>query len=224
MASRTVTVRSGAPTACGTAVYCARARPARQQGCPLLRRPAWAQQQPGWCRSGASTGPFAALPPACPPRHAALLLKRAGGQAPGEQSANSVQLGAGPADSARRQLALGGGRGRALTSPGRLMVSCGERNTCSGAGQAGRSLSGATPQMNVRLRDWLTPKLPALSTPKRTCAAPGRSVGPPLACGACTWTWRRGVGRASDSHAFCVCEHVERAARAQGGGAGRRAW
>ena len=55
------------------------------------------------------------------------------------------------------------------TLPGRLMVSWDERKTCWGLGQAGRKLPGATPQMKVRFLDWLTPKLPALSTPKRTC-------------------------------------------------------
>ena len=60
-------------------------------------------------------------------------------------------------------------REQTCTPPGRLMVSWGERKTCSSDGQSGRGLPGATPQMKVRLRDWLTPKLPALSTPKRTC-------------------------------------------------------
>jgi hypothetical protein len=60
-------------------------------------------------------------------------------------------------------------RWRTSRPPGSLMVSCGEWKTCSGAGHSGISLPGATPQMNVRLRDWLTPKLPAFSTPKRTC-------------------------------------------------------
>lgn len=55
------------------------------------------------------------------------------------------------------------------TPPGSLMVSCGDLKTCSGLGQSGSTLPGATPQMNVRLRDWLTPKLPAFSTPNRTC-------------------------------------------------------
>ena len=61
--------------------------------------------------------------------------------------------------------------GMPLTSapPGSLMVSWGERNTCSGCGHSGSTLPGATPQMKVRFRDWLTPKLPAFSTPKRTC-------------------------------------------------------
>ena len=53
--------------------------------------------------------------------------------------------------------------------PGSLMVSWGDRNTCSGWGHSGSTLPGATPQMNVRFLDWLTPKFPALSTPKRTC-------------------------------------------------------
>ena len=61
--------------------------------------------------------------------------------------------------------------GMPLTSapPGSFMVSWGEGNTYSGCGHSGRTLPGATPQMKVRFRDWLTPKLPAFSTPKRTC-------------------------------------------------------
>ena len=56
-----------------------------------------------------------------------------------------------------------------LTPPGKLMVSCGERKMCSSCGQSGSRSPGAAAQMKVRLRDWLTPKLPAFSTPKRTC-------------------------------------------------------
>ena len=65
------------------------------------------------------------------------------------------------------------------------MVSCDERKTCCGLGQAGRMLSGATPQMKVRLRDWLTPKLPAFSTPKRTCmhkSSPCLAIATPKEC------------------------------------------
>jgi hypothetical protein len=58
---------------------------------------------------------------------------------------------------------------RTCTLPGSLMVSCGEWNTCWGEGQSGSASPGAAAQIKVRLRDWLTPKLPALSTPKRTC-------------------------------------------------------
>jgi hypothetical protein len=48
------------------------------------------------------------------------------------------------------------------------MVSCGDLNTWRGAGQSGSASPGAAAQMNVRLRDWDTPKLPALRTPNRT--------------------------------------------------------
>ena len=58
--------------------------------------------------------------------------------------------------------------GLTWTLPGRLMVSWEERKTCWGLGHWGSRLSGATPQMKVRLRDWLTPKLPAFSTPNLT--------------------------------------------------------
>jgi hypothetical protein len=58
-----------------------------------------------------------------------------------------------------------------VTPPGRLMQSCGDLNTVSGRGQSGSVSPGAAAQMNVRLRDCDTPKLPAFSTPKRTCAA-----------------------------------------------------
>ena len=49
-------------------------------------------------------------------------------------------------------------------------------------GQSGSASPGAAPQMNVRFRDWDTPKLPAFRTPKRTCAcgqysAEGSKVG-----------------------------------------------
>ena len=38
----------------------------------------------------------------------------------------------------------------------------------SSCGQSGSRSPGAAAQMKVRLRDWLTPKLPAFSTPNRT--------------------------------------------------------
>ena len=78
-------------------------------------------------------------------------------------------------DSHRHSTSAGGEkhnrRDHTLTSapPGSLMVSCGDLKTCRGWGHSGRALPGATPQMKVRFLDWLTPKLPAFSTPKRTC-------------------------------------------------------
>ena len=54
------------------------------------------------------------------------------------------------------------------TPPGRLIVSCGDLNTWRTCGHSGSLSPGAAAQMNVRLRDCETPKLPALSTPKRT--------------------------------------------------------
>ena len=49
------------------------------------------------------------------------------------------------------------------------MVSWGVRKQCMRRGQSGSSSPGAAAQMKVRLRDCATPKLPAFSTPKRTC-------------------------------------------------------
>ena len=100
------------------------------------------------------------------------------------------------------------------TPPGRLMVSCGDLNTCSSVGQSGRGLPGATPQMKVRLRDWLTPKLPAFSTPNLTCGArrglsyiaqrPGRCGDAVAARGKA-----EGVNGRDHASALAGCQHVQ---------------
>lgn len=58
---------------------------------------------------------------------------------------------------ARSGAPLSAGAAQYFTPPGRLMVSCGEWNTCKGCGQFGSFSLGAAAMMKVRLRDCGTP-------------------------------------------------------------------
>ena len=79
---------------------------------------------------------------------------------------------------ARRRAFLPSFTARYEMPPGRLMQSCGDAKTVRGCGHAGSVSPGAAAQMKVRLRDCDTPKLPALSTPKRTCRHGTRTLQP----------------------------------------------